>query len=88
MILAGWLSTMLQSLTGFDKCVGRTHGDLFRHDLDQRQVRLVGDFLGAYGQPTRVPRILNRDTPHQTSPSPARWPPPGPIGALACAPTP
>ncbi|SNQ49786.1 hypothetical protein FRACA_3730001 [Frankia canadensis] len=32
-ILAGWLSTMLQALTGFDQHAGRAHGDRLRHEL-------------------------------------------------------
>ncbi|WP_131770624.1 IS1380 family transposase [Candidatus Protofrankia californiensis] len=32
-ILAGWLSTMLQSLTGLDQHAGRAHGDRLRHQL-------------------------------------------------------
>ncbi|MCM3920644.1 transposase [Frankia sp. AiPs1] len=32
-VLAGWLSTMLQSLTGLDQRAGRAHGDRLRHEL-------------------------------------------------------
>ncbi|CAI7976114.1 Tnp_DDE_dom domain-containing protein [Frankia sp. Hr75.2] len=32
-ILAGWLSTLFQSLTGFDQRAGRAHGDRLRHEL-------------------------------------------------------
>ncbi|MCK9930719.1 transposase [Frankia sp. Mgl5] len=32
-ILAGWLSTLLQTLTGFAQRAGRAHADRLRHEL-------------------------------------------------------
>ncbi len=40
-ILAGWLSTMLQSLTGFDQRAGRAHGDRLRYELINIPGRVV-----------------------------------------------
>ncbi|WP_239406140.1 hypothetical protein [Frankia sp. Cj3] len=40
-ILAGWISAMLQSLSGYDQHAGRAHGHRFRHDLLQVPGRLV-----------------------------------------------
>jgi len=40
-ILAGWLSTLLQTLTGFDQRAGRAHGDRLRHELINIPGRVV-----------------------------------------------
>ena len=47
-ILAGWLSTLLQTLTGLDQRKGRAHGDRLRHELitiPGRVVRHAGQLI-------------------------------------------
>ncbi|TFE29144.1 hypothetical protein E0F15_14065 [Frankia sp. B2] len=47
-ILAGWLSSLLQTLTGFDQRAGRAHGDRLRHELitvPGRVVRHAGQLI-------------------------------------------
>jgi hypothetical protein len=40
-ILAGWISALLQTLSGYDQPAGRAHGHRFRHDLLLLPGRLV-----------------------------------------------
>ncbi|CAO5160425.1 hypothetical protein FAIPA1_10531 [Frankia sp. AiPs1] len=40
-ILAGWLSALLQAISGYDRHAGRAHAARLRHDLLQVPGRLV-----------------------------------------------
>jgi len=64
-ILAGWLSTLLQTLTGHDQRAGRAHGDRLRHELiliPGRVIRHAGTLVLRLppGRDRYLPAALNR----------------------------
>jgi hypothetical protein len=89
-ILAGWLSILLQSLTGHDQHAGRAHGDRLRHELitiPGRVVRHAGT-LTLRLPPGRDQHLMSEATgPAAPSPRPviARLHVPDPAGLFGSA---